>query len=64
MGQLPSSAFQTYDPSKTSSIQPGPFALGQYAVGQFTSASDGHGGTVVGAMTETLSGGILANADA
>jgi hypothetical protein len=27
MGQLPSSAFQTYDPSNASSIQPGPFAL-------------------------------------
>jgi hypothetical protein len=27
MGQLPSSAFQAYDPSNESSIQPGPFAL-------------------------------------
>jgi fibronectin-binding autotransporter adhesin len=30
MGQLPSSAFQAYDPSNASSVQPGPFAL--YAV--------------------------------
>jgi fibronectin-binding autotransporter adhesin len=29
--------------------------LGQYAVGQFTSASDGHGGIVVGATTDTQS---------
>ena len=34
MGQLPSSAFQAYDPSNASSIQPGPFALYSVAVNQ------------------------------
>lgn len=34
MGQLPSSAFQAYDPSNVSSIQPGPFALYSVSVSQ------------------------------
>jgi hypothetical protein len=34
--------------------------LGQYVVGQFTSASDGHGGTAIGAV-DVIAQEILAN---
>ena len=34
MGQLPSSAFQAYDPNNASSVQPGPFALYSVSVDQ------------------------------
>ena len=51
MGQLPSSAFQAYDPSNASSIQPGPFALYTVSVDQILPTQMNEGFAEVGTKT-------------
>jgi hypothetical protein len=51
MGQLPSSAFQAYDPNNASSIQPGPFALYTVSVDQILPTQMNEGFAEVGTKT-------------
>jgi autotransporter-associated beta strand protein len=50
-GQLPASAFQTYDPTAAASIQPGPFSLYQVALGSLMPTQINVGLTEVGKKT-------------
>ncbi|MBV8748061.1 MAG: autotransporter-associated beta strand repeat-containing protein, partial [Xanthobacteraceae bacterium] len=51
MGQLPSSAFQAYDPNNASSIQPGPFSLYSVSVNQILPTQMNEGFAEVGVKT-------------